>query len=213
MVVSERRPHIGARVDYRVEIAAASTPGWSPAPCETPPMDSRRPRRVTLSGELSGAYLVVEERDDGSLVVAPDPSRRGAGASSRQAPASIGSMFSGLLTRPPTSPPDVPAILEGWGVELGEDEDVADFFIADIDGRTGFAAVTTQRFIFAGNTGRGVNVLQEHLLSAARNVELVGRRRKQKLRVTWHGTDCVIGVLDREALTRLEQHLTTHRAT
>jgi len=29
---------------------------------------------VTLSGDVSGEYVVVEKRDDGSLVVAPDTS-------------------------------------------------------------------------------------------------------------------------------------------
>lgn len=29
---------------------------------------------ITLSGDRSGEYVIVEERDDGSLVVAPDTS-------------------------------------------------------------------------------------------------------------------------------------------
>jgi len=176
-------------------------------------MDSPRPRHVTLSGELSGAYVVVEERPDGSLVLTPDTSRRVARPPAGQAAGGLGSLFSGLLARPEKGPPDVPAILEGWGVELAEEEGVDDFLIADVDGTTGFVAITTQRFIFAANTGRGVSVVQEHLLSAARNVELVGRRRKPKLRVSWHGADSVIGVLERDALTRLEQHLTRHPAS
>lgn len=176
-------------------------------------MDSARRRRVTLSGELSGNYVVVEERSDGSLVLTPDTSKRAASSPARQAAGGVGSLFSGLLARPAPGPPDVPAILEGWGVELAEEEGVDDFLIADIDGTTGFVAITTQRFIFAANTGRGVGVLQEHLLSAARNVELVGRRRKPKLRVSWHGSESVIGVLDRGALTRLEQRLSGRGAS
>jgi hypothetical protein len=175
-------------------------------------MDSERARRVTLSGELSGNYVVVEERSDGSLVLTPDTSRRAASPPARQATAGINSLFSGLLARPEKGPPDVPSILENWGVELAEEEGVDDFLIADVDGTTGFVAITTQRFIFAANTGRGVSVLQEHLLSAARNVELVGRRRRPKLRVSWHGSESVIGVMERDALSRLEQHLTAHQA-
>ena len=217
MVVRKSRAHIGTQVDYRVEIAAALHLWVEPAAAvrraKLRRMESPRPRRVTLSGELSGEYLVIEQRLDGSLVLAPDRSRRTGSASARQAPGGLGSLFSGLLSRPAPGPPDVPAILEGWGVELAEEEGVDDFLIADIDGTTGFVAITTQRFIFAANTGRGVSVLQEHLLSAARNVELVGRRRKPKLHVSWHGSESVIGVLDRDALTRLEQRLGGHRAS
>ena len=163
MVVRKSRAHIATQVDYRVEIAAALHPRVEPAAAlcraKLRRMESPRPRRVTLSGELSGEYLVIEQRSDGSLVLAPDPSRRAGSPSARQAPAGLGSLFSGLLARPAPGPPDVPAILEGWGVELAEEEGVDDFLIADIDGTTGFVAITTQRFIFAANTGRGVGVL------------------------------------------------------
>jgi hypothetical protein len=173
-------------------------------------MDSKRPRRVTLSGDLAGDYVVVEERPDGSLVVAPDPSGRSGGTARRPAPEGVGSMLSGLLTRPPSTPPNVPEILDRWGVELGEDEDMSEFLIADIDGTTGFLAVTTQRFIFAAGSGKALTVVEEHLLSTARNVELVGRRRRQKIRVTWHGSESTIGVLDRDALPRLHELLASH---
>ncbi len=119
-------------------------------------------------------------------------------------------MLSGLLNRPPSTPPNAPEILEGWGVELGEDEDISEFLIADVDGTTGFLAVTSQRFIFAAGSGKALRVVQEHLLSAARNVELVGRRRRQKIRVTWHGSESSIGVLDRDALPRLHEILLGH---
>ena len=39
------------------------------------------------------------------------------------------------------------------------------------------------------------------------------RRRKPKLRVSWHGSESVIGVLDRHALTRLEQRLSGRGAS
>ena len=173
-------------------------------------MDSERRRHVTLSGDLAGNYVVVEERADGSLVVAPDSSRRSAAAARRPEPQGVGSLFSGLVSRPPSTPPNVPEILEGWGVELGEGEGISEFLIADIDGRTGFLAVTTQRFIFAAQSGKGLGVVQEHLLSAARNVELVGRRRRAKLRVTWHGSESTVGLLDRDALSRLQETLAGH---
>ena len=115
-----------------------------------------------------------------------------------------------MVSRPPSTPPNVPEILEGWGVELGEGEGISEFLIADIDGRTGFLAVTTQRFIFAAQSGKGLGVVQEHLLSAARNVELVGRRRRAKLRVTWHGSESTVGLLDRDALSRLQETLAGH---
>lgn len=171
-------------------------------------MSSDRRRHVTLSGDLAGEYVVVEERADGSLVVAPDPSGRPAPARRPPAESEGPSLFGGLFARPPRTPPDVPTILEDWGVALGEDESVDDFILAEIDGRTGFLAITSQRFIFGTNTGRKVTVVQEHLLSSARDVELIGRRRWQKLRVSWHGVASVISVPDRDALARLHQRLT-----
>lgn len=174
-------------------------------------MDSERPRHVTLTGDLAGDYVVVEEREDGSVVVAPDPSRRSQAPRRRPAPRETSSLLSGLLSRPPTEPPNVPELLEEWGVELGEGEVSRDFLIADIDGTTGFLAITSERFIFATRTGKELGVVQEHLLSAARNVELVGRRRRPKLRVIWHGSESVIGLLDRDAIERLQEYLAAHR--
>lgn len=37
-------------------------------------MGSEHPLRVTLAGDRSGDYNIVEERDDGSVVLAPDTS-------------------------------------------------------------------------------------------------------------------------------------------
>jgi len=174
-------------------------------------MDSERRRHVTLAGDLAGNYVVVEERPDGSVVLVPDPSGRSGGAARRPAAEGAPSLFSGLFNRPPSTPPNVPEILEAWGVELGEDEDISEFLIAEIDGQTGFLAVTTQRFIFAAGSGKALGVVQDHLLSAARDVELVGRRRRPKLRVTWHGSASTIGALDRDALLRLHDTLAAHR--
>ena len=85
--------------------------------------------------------------------------------------------------------------------------------IADIDGQAGFLAITNHRFIFVAQTRAGVGVVQEHLLSAARNVEVVGRGRRQKLRVSWHGTENLISLHDQDAVARLERHLTGHGLT
>ena len=175
-------------------------------------MESRGPVHVTLTGDRSGNYVVVEERPDGTLVVAPDRSRRSAPSASRAAPSAGGSLLSGLITRPPRTPPSIPETLEGWGVELGEDETASDFMLADIDGKAGFLAITSQRFIFVASTGKGLGVVQEYLLSSARNVEVFGRRRRQKLRVTWHGTESVVALHDRDAVARLERHLRGDRA-
>jgi len=104
-------------------------------------------------------------------------------------------------------------MLEEWGVELAEDEAVDDFLLAEVDGKTGFVALTSHRFIFAATKRREATVVQEHLLSAARDVELVGRARKQRLRVSWHGSDSVIWVPDRDAFERLHHTLTGHHVT
>ena len=45
-----------------------------PAACHTVLMSAQRATHVTLSGDLSGDYIVVEQRDDGSFVVKPDTS-------------------------------------------------------------------------------------------------------------------------------------------
>ncbi|HTP18117.1 MAG TPA: hypothetical protein VMJ65_00845 [Solirubrobacteraceae bacterium] len=209
MVVREPGSHIGAGFDSRVDIDAGLHPGVENRRARLRQMDSER-RRVTLSGDLAGNYVVVEERPDGSLVVAPDPTRRSGGTRRQPEPEGVWSLFSGLLTRPPSTPPNVPEILERWGVELSDDEGISDFMIAEIDGQTGFLAVTTQRFIFAAGSGKALRVVQEHLLSAARNVEVVGRKRRAKLHVTWHGSESVIEVLDRDALPRLYETLAGH---
>jgi hypothetical protein len=37
-------------------------------------VESQRALRVTLAGDRSGDYVIVEEREDGSLILAPDTS-------------------------------------------------------------------------------------------------------------------------------------------
>jgi hypothetical protein len=168
-------------------------------------MDSPRPQRVSLSGDVRGAFVVVEKRSDGSLVIAPDPSRRSVASSPPQA-RSAGTLLSSLINRSADVRSSDVEVLEGWGVELREDEIVSEFFVADIDGKTGFLVITSRRFIFVADTGKGLEVIQEHLLSAARNIEVVRRGLTQKLRVTWHGAESLIG-LDRRALERVQQYV------
>ena len=169
-------------------------------------MDSQRPLRVTLTGDVSGEYVVLEQRSDGSLVVAPDASKR-ARAAPRRSASPFASLLSGLVTpshKPPLSGVEV---LEGWGVELDEEERIEEFFIADVDGTAGFLAITTQRFIFVADVGKGPTVVHEYLLSAARSVELVRSGLRRKLRISWHGAESLVGGLDGKELARLQHQL------
>jgi hypothetical protein len=160
---------------------------------------------VTLTGDVSGAYVVSEQRSDGSLVVVPDASRRSA-AAPRRSPSVVTSLLSGLIT-PAEKGMTGAEVLEGWGLQLDEDERIEEFFVADIDDEVGFLAITSERFIFVADRGKGSTVVHEHLLSAARNVELVRRGLRQRLRVSWHGAESLVGGLDRKAIVRLEHHL------
>jgi hypothetical protein len=92
-------------------------------------------------------------------------------------------------------------------VELFEDELVMDFLMADIEGSTGFAAVTSRRFIFVAQTDSGPSVTEEHLLSEVSDVALVRRGVWHRLRVAWDGSETLIGGADREALSRLQRRL------
>lgn len=169
-------------------------------------MDPQRPLRVTLTGDVSGAYVVVERRSDGSLVVAPDKSRRSRAAPRRSA-SPFASLLSGLIAPSDKAPLSGVELLEGWGVELHEEERIEEFFVADVDDSAGFLAITTQRFIFVVYTGKEPTVVHEYLLSAARNVELVRSGLRRKLRVGWHGADSLVGGLDRKDLARLQRLL------
>jgi hypothetical protein len=168
-------------------------------------MSSERLRRVCLSGDLSGDYVVVEERSDGSLVVAPEAP---AGAPVRPMADDGGTVFSKLFARSrPDRPASAPELLARWGVQLREDEVISEFLTASVDGRPGFLALTSQRLIFVEHAARGSRAAEEHLLFAARNVELVRRGVNHRLRVTWHGSESVISDLSRESLARLREHL------
>ncbi len=168
-------------------------------------MDSSRPLRVTLTGDVSGAYVVVEQRSDGSLVVAPDIANA-SGVTSRRSGSPLATLLSGLVA-PPGKPMSGLEVLEGWGVKLDDEERIEEFFVAEVDDSPGFLAITSQRFIFVANAGKGPTLVHEHLLSAARNVEQVRRGLRLKLRVNWHGAESLVGGLDRKAIERLQNHL------
>jgi hypothetical protein len=155
---------------------------------------------------MSGDYVVVEQRSDGSLVIVPDGSKRSPGAARRPASRGAG-LLSGLFAPPPRTKMSAAEVLQEWGIELGNDELVSELFVADVDDRIGFLAITSQRFIFVADRGKRQRVVEEHVLSAARNVELVRRGLKYKLRVTWHGVDSLIDTSDRKALSRLRDYL------
>ncbi|MGZ4249515.1 MAG: hypothetical protein ACXVUE_14555 [Solirubrobacteraceae bacterium] len=161
---------------------------------------------MTLRGDVSGDYVVVEERPDGSLVLAPDTANR-SGSIARPSTPNFGTLLSGLLASPKSKRMTSEEILEEWGVKLRADESPGEMFVADVDDTPGFIAITSQRFIFVADTGKGLSVVQEHLLSAARNVQLIRRGMRHRLRVTWHGADSLIVTPDRKSLARLQQFL------
>ena len=168
---------------------------------------------MTLRGDVAGDYVIVEERPDGSLVLAPDTaSRTGgtahrSGGTSRPPTSSVGALLSGLLVSPKSKRMTTEEILDEWGVRLRHDELPGEMFVADVDEKAGFVTITSQRFIFVADTGKGLSVVQDNLLSAARNVELIRRGMRQRLRVTWHGTESLIVTPDRKSLARLQQYL------
>lgn len=172
-------------------------------------MDASRPLHVTVTGDVSGGYVVVEQRPDGSLVLAPDVSSRSR-APVRRSASPIATLLSGLVTPAEKSMTGV-ELLQDWGVDLDEHERIEEFFVADVDDEAGFLAITSHRFIFVVDRGKGKTVVHEHLLSAARDVELVRRGLRNRLRVTWHGTESLVGGVDRKAITRLQHHLQDRR--
>lgn len=64
-------------------------PGRSPDACHIVLMSSDRATHETLSGDLSDDYIVVEQRDDGSVVVKPDTSMAAIHRRNRLTPATL----------------------------------------------------------------------------------------------------------------------------
>ena len=166
-------------------------------------MSDERTVRVRLLGDRSGDYVVIEERSDGTLVIAPDNS----GSRTRGRPdPSAGSSLSRLLTRRQHGPATIHEALGEWGFELQQDEFVTDFREATADGRGGFAAVTNQRVVFFARSGGDLRAIRERPLSAVQEVKLVRRPFKSVLRVRWDdGETEIAGAPD--ALKRLCRQL------
>lgn len=163
-------------------------------------MASRPVARVTLSGYRSGEYVVTEERDDGSLVLAPaDEDRQH--AARRSSNPLAGKQFRSQQTK------SLAEILDGWGVKLGREEQLDELLVVDVDGESGFAACTNQRFIFVAETEMGPGVAVQRLLSSVSSVEVVRRGIRQKLLVRWAGYETLIGASDKDALARLHAAL------
>jgi hypothetical protein len=172
-------------------------------------MSSRRPIRVSLSGDRSGEYIVAEERADGSLVLEPDGSGRSAARprQRRAAHGALGALLSGMLTDASgDGSRSVPEMLEEWGVKLRGDEQVRDFLPLEVDGVAGFAAITTARMIFIPHRARGSGSVREFPLDTVQRMELSQRRGRQRLRVIWASGETMIQGA-REALDRVTQAL------
>jgi hypothetical protein len=153
---------------------------------------------------------VLEERADGSLVVAPERPSAAPDASPPPIGAAGGALMKLFLANRRPATRNVPELLAGWGIPLRANEEISEFVTAELDDRMGFLAVTTERIIFVphGSRRAGAAEVEEHLLYAARNVELVRSGLGHKLRVSWHGRERLIGGLTREALTRIRDLLT-----
>ena len=102
------------------------------------------------------------------------------------------------------------ANIELFSEKLGPGEQALGFeafFLADVDDESGFLAITSRRFIFVADRGKGSTIVHEHPLSTAGEVELVRRGLRHKLRVSWPGAESLVGGLDREQIARLQHHL------
>lgn len=207
----EHRPRTATGAQPAVRRSVSTSPAREVQHAKLRGMDSPRPRRVTLTGDVSGVYVVLEQRPDGSLVVAPENSRP-PGIPSRRPASPVMTLFSGLFTPAQKSMSDI-EVLEGWGVQLDAEERIDEFSVADVDGEAGFLAITNQRFIFVASRSEGSTIVHDHLLSAARDVELVRRGLGRKLRVSWHSVETLVGGLDRKALLRLQHLLEGHGLT
>jgi len=172
--------------------------------------------RVTLTGDRSGDYVVVEERPDGSLVLEVD---RDAGAHrkpARDQPRGGGGLLA-LLTRR-SQPTSLPEVLDSLGVQLASDEHVAQFLFAEIEGAAGYVLLTNVRFLFVPDTAArsarppgSTSGRIERSLDTLREAELVGRGRRQRLLVTWESSQTLITAFDRAVLAQLERRLRAGR--
>ena len=173
---------------------------------DTSGMADARPARVYLTGHRQGAYLVSEERPDGSLVLTPDSSHRTRAADDFRRP------LAQFLTSRQDSFPTSREALDAWGVALFDDESVAEFAMADVDKQHGFVALTNQRFIFLVRGRRSLQPVQQHSLRQLISVERHGRRGRAGLVVIWkEAAPTVIESRDRAQLERLQTGLLAHK--
>lgn len=178
------------------------------------------PARVHLTGDREGAYIVSEERADGSLVLTPEagsgPGGRPGGrppSRERRQPVSTGVLLSQLFTgRRAESFSTSREALAAWGVDLHEDESIAEFVIADVGGLHGFVALTSRRLIFLeGGGGTALEPRLERPLEQLRAVKPVGRRGRGGIAIEWEdGAPTVVESLDRAQLGRLHDGLAAH---
>lgn len=168
-------------------------------------MNSEHPQRVTLTGARAGEYVVLEERPDGSLVITPDRLPRRAASRGRQG--SGGGLLASLRPRPPQAMGSVLEALQSSGIDLREGESVQEFIAADVDGRSGFLAITTHRVIFVVGARGELRAVREHPLPAPAEVKLARRGIRNQLQITWDDAEMLIRAADRGSFTRLERRL------
>jgi hypothetical protein len=154
--------------------------------------------RVRLSGDREGAYVVAEERADGSLVLKPDGERHA--RVSVDSPGTLGQ----LLRRRPDVVPTTTEALDAWGVDLLGDERVVEFAIADVAGERGFVALTNRRLIFLVRGRTSLEPRQQHALSELTSVEPLRGHRKRGFVVSCEGSaPILVESRDRGQLERL----------
>lgn len=168
-------------------------------------MTTESPPRVSLSGDRVGAYVVVEERADGSMVIAPDRSGTRAPGSqdTHDAHPLIALLRPGRQVQRPTH-----EVLADWGVPLLGAERLVEFALADVGKRQGFVLLTTERIVYLVRGRAGLEPVFERPRSALSTVELTHRRRRTQLAVTWpDGESLILAGPDRAALERVEAEL------
>jgi hypothetical protein len=156
--------------------------------------------RVKLSGDRDGEYVVVEEHDDGSLVLEPDP----APPPSRRASRSLG----GLRLRRPESTATLPQTLHELGVRLERAETIREFRLAELDGVPGYGLVTNQRFQFLETTETKPHRTVDRRLTELRQAALTDRVRGARLDLHWSDRTEQVLTGGRDELARLQAALT-----
>ena len=170
-------------------------------------MSQSRPR-VTLSGDLTGAYVVLEERPDGSLVLARDGSQPPAPpGGARPGSDEERSPLARLLMRAPEASASAPELLSRWGVELRDGETVLEFLTVTLDGGPVFLALTTERLVAVPAVARGARVVREYTLASVARVALERHGMTAQLRVVFDTGELVIGGVSRADLRRLRERM------